>query len=112
MVEYRGKKAIIEKQKLLNDDGGRSFCVHLQADGSLARINVVSQYKHLGSIVDSSRSLAPEATHRAESAMHSFAQVAMAVLGSKHISLHRRLALGWSLVAAKLFFNVHVWSSF
>ena len=44
--------------------------------------------------------------------MQAFAPLAKSVLGSKSISLKRRIRLGWTLVVTRLTFNLHTWSKF
>ena len=110
MIAYRGKRAKVEKDRLFLSGETCNFSIYPGATTDV-RINVVPQYKHLGSIIAASRSLVPEARQRVRSAMNAFAPIATKSLGSKSISLQRRIALGWSLVVSRLFYSLHVWST-
>ena len=106
----RGKNVKREKDHLFTSESDACFSVYLGREEEV-RINIVPQYKHLGSIITTSGSLVPEARQRVRSAMNAFAPLAK-TLSSKSVSLQRRIMLGWSLVASRLFYNVHVWSRF
>lgn len=75
-------------------------------------INVVSQYKHLGCIVEESGNLVPEARNREKSALTAFAPIAKRILHSIMLGMKRRIRLAWSLVMSRLLFGVHTWSNF
>ena len=128
---FRGTGAVAERQRLICDNGKRKFRVqqtcgeaadvatdHVEPPKSTGQtgrtidVNAVDRYKHLGSIVDGTRSLVPEARNRVDASMNSFGPLSMRILGNKSINIKRRVALGWSLVVSRLTFNVHVWSSF
>ena len=113
IIVYRGIGATSAKQGLAERCSVRCFHV----PGACSNdpdvfVNVVSSYKHLGSIIDETASYVPEANNRSSKAMNSFAPLAVRVLGSLSISRNRRIRLSWSLVMSRLLFNVHVWSCF
>ena len=116
IIVYRGKKAKDEAAKLVGQDGARTFVIPKECQGvdeqSWIRVNVVAQYKHLGSTINGSGNLVPEARQRVKSSMHAFAPLAKRMLGSKSVGLKRRVTIGWTLVISRLTFNVHVWSKF
>ena len=115
IVVLRGKRAKLENRKLWQGGGVRAFHVkanlkrlHLKSASWDIKVIVVSQYKHLGGIIDAPNSFVPEAHQRAKSAMHAFAPLAKRVLGSAKIGRRRRTALAQSLVISRLTFGVHV----
>jgi len=120
-IVLRGKKAKAEKAAMCDKSNNRT----LVADKTRRRrikkapavdlhvsINVVDCYKHLGCIVDGSGNLVPEARNREKSAMSAFAPLSTKVLGSKALSIKRRIGLAWSLVISRLVFGVHTWTEF
>jgi hypothetical protein len=111
LIAYRGKRAIGQKDKLVQADGTQAFAAKT-SDGKNVSINVVPQYKHLGTIIDVSRTLVPEAHQRVKSAMNSFVPLARPILGSTSVGAKRKTAMAWSLVMSRLTFNIHVWSQF
>ena len=114
---FRGTGAVAQRAAIVHDDSSRTLRVR-RVDARTGRedldiiVNVVDQYKHLGSIIDSSNNLVPEARRRASAAMNSFGPMSMRVFGQKSIHIKRRINLGWSLVISRLTFNVHIWSAF
>ena len=111
LIAYRGKEALRQKTELYQSDSSCSFAVKLDNREDIS-INVVAQYKRLGTIIDGSRTLVPEAHQRAKPALNSFVPLAMPIFGSKSIAAVRRTSLAWALVMSRLTFNIHVWSSF
>ena len=115
IVVYRGKKALEEKQRLLKPNGSRSLQIPIQShagqnthstDSTLLR--VVQGYKHLGSWVDETGSLVPDANRRSASAMSSYAPLAVKLFGSSAIGTASKIRLAFSLIVSKLIYNVHV----
>ena len=115
MIKYRGKGARDAKEnlrKLPASSGSQSLPVELVHGSSVRNVGLVltDVYKHLGSLVSIDGLLAPEAHARVRSAMSSYAPLSAAILGSRSVSVARRMRLGWSLVISRLCYNIHVWS--
>ena len=111
ILVLRGKNAKAEKSRIQTSENQCYFDVSPNSEENV-RIHIVPQYKHLGSIITASGSLVPEARQRVKSAMHAFAPLVKHIFNSTRIGTQRRARIGWSLVASRLFFNVHVWSKF
>ena len=121
LMVFRGPGAKAQKLKLIQPNGERMFVVDRDHHRrrlykksrklSTVKVHVVSSYKHLGSIIDESSNLVPDARHRERSALSAFVPL-VKVLGSHALGLQRKVRLAWSLVMPRLFYNVHVWSSF
>ena len=76
-------------------------------DGST--LQVVQQYKHVGSVVTASGTLAPEAQARAKSALAAWYKLAANVFGSSHLSVETKSCLAQSLVFSRLYFGCETW---
>ena len=70
IMVYRGRGARMEKIKLFQKNGERMFVVKRQRRLRMkarelenVEVHVVSSYNHLGSIIDESNNLVPEARH-------------------------------------------------
>ena len=81
MFAYRGKKAKAFKDRLHTENG--QF-YNIPMDTGAGKLVVVSQYKHLGGIIDISGSLVPEARRRVRSAMTSFAPLSIKMVEHVH----------------------------
>ena len=120
IIVYRGKGAKKAREQLFQPGGARMFIAqrtrrrlrNKTAGAPTLSVHVVSSYKHLGSIICESRSLVPEARQRERSALSSFVPIAQKVIGSKSLSLQRRVQVATTFVMSRLFYNVHVWSIF
>ena len=96
---FRGNDAVKERELVQDDDGSRAFRVPKPAPQAVSSagvqgarpaeaptcegatsVNMVPRYKHLGSIIDSSGSLVPEARHRVDAAMNSFGPLSIRIL--------------------------------
>ena len=79
------------------------------ADPSIA-LRVVSEYKHLGSMVSRDGNLVPDAVHRSCTAMASYCPLSAKIFACRRIARQVRIRLFMSLVVSRLLYNVHVWS--
>ena len=121
MIGYRGKGPKRATEAPCQDDGSRKFIVQppqtrrrlrvKTPTPSLPEVHVVDEYKHVGSIISYNNSLAPEARRRERSAFACFIPIA-SLLSNRNLTLKRRVCLALSFVMSRLFFNVHVWSTF
>ena len=94
VVVHRGEKAKAEKLKCVQPNGKRMYKVTVDGKDGVKEqvpINVVSQYKHLGTIIDETGSLVPEARQRVKAAMQSFAHLAKHLLRTKMVSAKKKL---------------------
>ena len=113
MVKFRGKNSKSTRDKMLQGDKYLwPLPDDVRARTGAHAIHVVDIYKHLGSVVEISGSLMPEANARVRAAMNAYAPLAGKVFGSPRVNWERKLLLAWSLVFSRLFFNIHVWSKF
>ena len=98
---------------LWQEDESRSYPLPASvSSSSTTRLVVVDRYKHLGSYIDITGSLVPDARHRAKSAMTAYALIAISIFGASTLSFKRRVQLAMSLVVSRLIYNVHVWDVF
>lgn len=113
IIKYRGKTAKAETLTLCSAATAKRFPagkrrrVSRKAPSTRVNVNVVSQYKHLGCIVDGSGSLLPEARNRERTPLNAFVPLAKRILWQKSLGRPRRIRLAWSLVTSRLFFGVH-----
>ena len=106
---FRGKLAKHHKSSLMRDDGSKAIPLTLE-DGHHVELRVVSQYKHLGSVVDDTGSLVPDARSRASPAMKSYVPLASKIIWCRNLGVQIRVRLEYGLIVSKLMCNVHVWS--
>ena len=118
LMVFRGRKALAEKVRLLRPSGDKLFIVRRRrrirrktSKLDDLKVNVVTSYKHLGSIITDCNNLVPEARNRERSAMSAYVPL-VPILGATALSIRRRVRLAWSLIMSRLFYNTHVWSSF
>ena len=77
---------------------------------STTSIICVDSYKHLGSHICNSTCLVREANFRASSALAAFGPLSKTVFASACFSTEGKLAIAWSLIFSRLFYNTHTWS--
>ena len=73
-------------------------------------LHVVSNFKHVGSIVSHDGTMMADANLRVQSATRAYAPLAHKFFGSSMIDTHMKLSFGSALVESRLFNNVHLWS--
>jgi hypothetical protein len=106
-VTFRGKGACDAKRQLFDDQKGK---IRLPPDAGAEHLNVVDMYKHLGSVVASDGSAAPDVPKRVQSSMAAYAPLALKIFGASVIARQVRLSLATSLVFSRLLYNVQTWS--
>ena len=106
-VSLRGRKSIEISRELV----GAGNVVPINPLCGADSVRLVSQYKHLGSMVDSSMSHNPDVEYRVQRAMASYVPIAFKVFGARQISRPVRLRLFFALIISRLVYNVHVWAN-
>ena len=107
-VTFRGKNSSNEKRKLFIDNDAK---IKLPEGAGASHLRVVSEYKHLGSIIGADGGAGSDVPRRVSSAMTSYAPLAVKLFGSAQVSRQVRLALASSLIFSRLLYNAHTWSS-
>jgi DNA-directed RNA polymerase subunit RPC12/RpoP len=104
-IRYRGKGAT---KRLNARRVGPNNTLVVQVPDSEALITVVSQYKHLGGIVQADGCLIPDARCKAKSGLAAYMPIALKVFGSTLIFEELKLRFCASLILSRLLFNAHV----
>ena len=104
-VRYRGKGAT---KRLNARRVGPNNTLAVKVPDSEDLITVVSQYKHLGGIVQSDGCLVPDARCKANSGLAAYMPIAMKVFGNAAISQDLKLLFCASLILSRLLFNAHI----
>ena len=83
----------------------------LPPNASADSVHVVSQYKHLGSLIDNDHRCNADTLARVNSAMCAYSPIAITVFGNPRFSVQVRLMLARSLVFSRLFQGIQAWSA-
>ena len=91
IVVYRGKGQKVQKECVAQDDETKALDIPIEPECVKYRNNcndnthlcVVNLYKHLGSIIECTGSLIPEARSRAKSALTAFVPLARNIFANK-----------------------------
>ena len=92
-------------------DGTNMFKVPKRI-ASTGCINVVQQYKHVGSLITHDLNTTADARKNARAALAAFNPLSVKFFGSPKVPLYIKLWIANSLVFSLLFFQVEVWPSF
>jgi hypothetical protein len=107
-LRLRGRHASAERDKSCKT--GNVLPIPLPMACGSSSLRIVSEYKHLGSSIDSCGSVLSDVSGRVSSAMSAYAPIAKKVSGATRISRVVRERLFTSLVVSRLLYNVHTWS--
>ena len=104
-LRCRGRRstARLERRRL-----GHNHSLGVKTPHPCACINVVRQYKYLGSIQHDEGTAVPDAKMKAAAALSAYAPLAFKVFGSAHIRTCVKESLFASLVLSRLLFNAHI----
>ena len=75
-----------------------------------ALLHIVTEYKHVGSIITENNNLAPEILKRAARALDAWCQLAARVFGSPHVPTPVKSSLAYSLIFTRLLYAAETWT--
>ena len=106
ILRYRGKGAKQASEARMHDG---SLKIKLPASADREFLNIVQEYKHVGSIASSDGSVNPDSIQRSKSALAAYVPLVNAIFASTCVPTSLKLRFADSLVFSRLFYNVHTW---
>ena len=108
-VNFQGSSRSKSKFRAEIQDHQNTFPLPPRA--SADSVHVVSQYEHLGSLIDNDHRGNADTLARVHSAMSAYSPIAISVFGNPQFSTQVRLMLARSLVFSRLFQGIQAWSA-
>ena len=105
-VVLRGRGALEERVKIENAGN----VIPLSNIPSSTSLRVVTDYAHLGSVINCKGSAGHDCPRRVSSAMASYVPLAGKIFGTRHIDCEIRMRLFMSLVVSRLIYGAQCWT--
>jgi len=103
-LSLRGKNAHILMQDVISNESS------ISVPNSGERLRVVSEYKHLGTVLSEDGSDNLDAVRRVQLSLAAYCPLASKVFGSFSVKICLKLKLADSLVFSRLFYNTHLYA--